>query len=448
MGTSLIYIVRNRKKSNGTYPVYWRLIHNRQTIFRSTPIEVNSDDLDKELNIKKNRHTNGYLDMLDQRANELREKIYKLVLSNPHIDIDKLVEIIENKDPTQMDFFEYFETVWLVDKRPKMNERSLNLYKYGIKKFQQYIESKEETAFVDIYSDEDAMRNDKEESEVKLPICQLKGKLLQGFADALHFADIQGVKGYAKIQSSYPLYVKTVFKHACKKYNDDDNIVINDRQLDNFKGYPERKPSKRSIQKDEILKLASLEIKEKNTKTRANLILAREVFLLSFCLMGTNMIDLWELTTLKNGTISYIRQKLKSRRGELARMEIEIPKQIQAIFDKYHDLSGSHVFNFQKHNKSYHSFFQRYNRGLKHLQTKYGIGEDIHFTFYAARHTMATEVNEKFQSWDLVGELLCHSKKGMETTERYITVDMKNLNKKNKEFLDDIFGEETIIKAY
>ena len=49
-----------------------------------------------------------------------------------------------------------------------------------------------------------------------------------------------------------------------------------------------------------------------NITSRHNL--ARDVFMLSFCLWGTNAIDLYECTDLKNGRLTYNRAKTKDRR--------------------------------------------------------------------------------------------------------------------------------------
>ena len=65
---------------------------------------------------------------------------------------------------------------------------------------------------------------------------------------------------------------------------------------------------------------------KKGYKSTCRYNLAKDCFILSFCLMGINSADLYNATEMVNNTIIYNRTKTKDRRLDNAQMKVDIPK--------------------------------------------------------------------------------------------------------------------------
>ena len=85
---------------------------------------------------------------------------------------------------------------------------------------------------------------------------------------------------------------------------------------------------------------------KKGYKSTCRYNLAKDCFILSFCLMGINSADLYNATEMVNNTIIYNRTKTKDRRLDNAQMKVDIPKIALPLIEKYRDKSGKRLFNF------------------------------------------------------------------------------------------------------
>lgn len=80
---------------------------------------------------------------------------------------------------------------------------------------------------------------------------------------------------------------------------------------------------------------------KKGYKSTCRYNLAKDCFILSFCLMGINSADLYNATEMRGNTIIYNRTKTKARRLDGAKMMVDIPKIVQPLIDKYKDSTGN-----------------------------------------------------------------------------------------------------------
>ena len=72
--------------------------------------------------------------------------------------------------------------------------------------------------------------------------------------------------------------------------------------------------------------------------------MAKDCFILSFCLMGMNSADLYSATEFDGKYITYHRTKTKDRRHDQAKMIVEIYPIIKDLVNKYR--GKDRVFNF------------------------------------------------------------------------------------------------------
>lgn len=102
----------------------------------------------------------------------------------------------------------------------------------------------------------------------------------------------------SKAQSLYTNAILRLFSEAREYYNDEDNDIIRIKQnLSKFKPKQQNVAEKRALSEDMIKTIFNLPYDGKKVRgyaSRHNL--AKDCFILSFCLMGINSADLYNTT--------------------------------------------------------------------------------------------------------------------------------------------------------
>ena len=166
----------------------------------------------------------------------------------------------------------------------------------------------------------------------------------------------------------------------------------------------------RALSLDQLMKVVNYQPK-KNTLAE----LAHDCFILSFCLMGMNSVDMYQVSCLENGTIKYKRT-----------IEVKVHPYIQPLMEKWK--GEDRIFRFNKKYYCAECFNQNLNIGLKTIGKAVGINK---LQFYQARHTFATLSRNlmKFSKGD-VDEALNHVG-NYEIADVYITKDFSIINDRN-----------------
>ena len=162
-----------------------------------------------------------------------------------------------------------------------------------------------------------------------------------------------------------------------------------------------------------------------------------DMFKLMFYLMGVNMIDLANLTEMKNGRLDFNRAKT----GHLYSMKVE-PEAL-ALFEKY---KGEHYLLFILDHWVNDEFFRRkMNKELQKvgpMHKKPGRGGKKEYTplfptltSYWARHTWATIASELDIANETIAEALGHEY-GNRITNIYIRKNQKKVDVANRKVLD------------
>ena len=111
--------------------------------------------------------------------------------------------------------------------------------------------------------------------------------------------------------SLYLISIKKLFKEAQKKYNKKEKnlILIPNSPFVDFEIPKQEATRKRAISADIIKKVWKLPYKDmkKGYKSTCRYNLAKDCFILSFCLMGINSADLYNATEMRGNTIIYNR---------------------------------------------------------------------------------------------------------------------------------------------
>lgn len=415
-------IKKDGLRSDGTYNVKLRFTLDRKMRRLSTSLFVTSKDLTKEFKIKQNSPIKQEIDSL---IRSYQERCAKLQIELNHYTIDEVMDYLDGEYQKQqiIDFIQ-FSREWIASTTIKGAPN----YTTAVNALVRFI-GKEEldvnlitTDFLDSFK---KFLNKEHETRTKRLIQQ--GKRVPS----------------NRSLSLYLISIKKLFNEAKKKYNKKDKnlILIPHSPFDDFVMPKQEATRKRAIPADIIKKVWKLPYKDmkKGYKSTCRYNLAKDCFILSFCLMGINSADLYNATEMKANTIIYNRTKTKDRRLDCAKMMVDIPKIIQPIIDKYRDKTGKRLFNFYQYYCDEKGFNKAINYGLKEIGSILGIDD---LEYYAARHSWATiALNKVSIDKYIVHAALNHIDDSMKVTDIYIERDFVNENKANAKVVRYVFGK-------
>ena len=415
-------IKKKEKRSDGTYNVKITFTLNRKVKRLATDLYVTTSDLTKSLDFKENTSIKRDIDNL--------VFYYQKLCSRFPIDYEQstMEDVMayingENMKNTIIDFIEFAES-WM---QASKNTSTKN-YKSAVNALKLYINREE------------------------LNIKDITNKFLTGFMEFLDErwrAKAEKLKKAGKIvptnraTSLYLGSIRHLFNEAKKQYNDyDRNIIIITN--DPFKTFTVPKQCtvtrKRALTPELIKKIWELpyqSIEGYKMENRFNL--AKDCFILSFCLMGMNSADLYNAEEREGNTIIYYRTKTRNRRADNALMKVNIPKMLMPLIEKYKDKTGRRIFNFYQNYADIASLNRSINIGLKEIGAKLKIDA---LQYYAARHSWATiAVNKVGIDKYTVHSALNHVDDVMKVTDIYIERDFVNENKANRKVVKYVFGK-------
>ena len=242
--------------------------------------------------------------------------------------------------------------------------------------------------------------------------------------------------------SLYLMSIRRLFKEAVKQYNKPDQglIRIKNTPFAYFQILKQEATRKRAITAELIRKIEQLpyQIVYKGIHHTNRFNLAKDCFILSFCMMGINSVDLFNATEYDGNTLTYYRTKTRDRRMDKAKMIVTVPKILHPLFEKYKDTTGKRIFNFYQSYVNEKAFNKAINKGLKEIGNILKI-EDLEY--YAARHSWATiALNKVGVCKYVVHEALNHIDEAMRVTDIYIERDFSNENKANAKVVRYVFG--------
>ena len=228
----------------------------------------------------------------------------------------------------------------------------------------------------------------------------MKAKGLKPNASSIHFRNIRAVINDAIDNNVIPLE-----SYPFRRFK--------------FKG---AKTQKRAISIETLIKIRDFETSVKMIDH------ARNVFMLSFYLIGTNLTDLYQLETINEGRVEFARAK--THRPYSIKIEPEAAELIQKL------IGGTRLLNLSEKHTSTLRMIQQVNRGLNLIVP--GI------TSYSARHTWSTIAsNQLSASDDDIGQSLGHTKKTV--TDTYIDRDPAIVDKLNRQVIDLLKSKNEII---
>ncbi|WP_211146003.1 MULTISPECIES: site-specific integrase [Bacteroides] len=414
-------IKRSELKVDGTYNVKIRFTLDRKVKRLSTNLFVTQQDLTKSLKFKEDTSIKREVDRL---VLYYREQCLKLQLDQNHYSLDEIVEFLNGEQEKQQTInFIKFSREWIASTTIKGAPN----YTTAINALVRFI-GKEELDInlitLDFLEDFKSFLN--KEREIRTKRLMQQGKRVPS----------------NRSLSLYLISIKKLFNEAKRRYNKKDKnlILIPNSPFIELEIPKQEATRKRAISADIIKKVWKLPYKDmkKGYKATCRYNLAKDCFILSFCLMGMNSADLYNATEMKGNTITYNRTKTKDRRLDKAQMKVDIPKLAQPLIEKYKDKTGKRLFNFYQYYVDEKGFNKAINYGLKEIGRLLEIDD---LEYYAARHSWATiALNKVGIDKYTVHAALNHVDETMRVTDIYIERDFVNENRANAKVVKYVFG--------
>ena len=416
-------IKKSELKVDGTYNVKIRFTLDRKIKRLSTNLFITSKDLTKSLKFKEDTSIKRAIDRL---VLYYREQCFKLQLDQNHYSLDEIIEFLNGEQEKQqtIDFIK-FSREWIASTTIKGAPN----YTTAINALVRFV-GKEELDInlitLDFLESFKAFLN--KEREIRTKRLMQQGKRIPS----------------NRSLSLYLISIKKLFNEAKKKYNKKEKnlILIPNSPFMELEIPKQEATRKRAISADIIKKLWKLPYKDmkKGYKSTCHYNLAKDCFILSFCLMGINSADLYNATEMEGNTIVYNRTKTKDRRLDKAQMKVDIPRLILPLVEKYKDKTGKRLFNFYQYYADEKGFNKAINYGLKEIGTILEIDD---LEYYAARHSWATiALNKVGIDKYIVHAALNHIDDAMKVTDIYIERDFVNENKANAKVVKYVFGKQ------
>lgn len=388
-------ILYQQIRKDGSCVVKMRITHKRKSKYIPTTVTVFKGDYDKQYKLK-NQVIIRMKDLLEEIAEIIESKnIYEWDLYDVDGVCNCISEAMKPKEKFSLDFFEWGEKVM----SKKSKGTALN-YRTSLKAFETFLGTR------------------------SFDITQITSSLMRRFE--AHLVEKYGKD--ARAVSLYTSTIATIHTEARKTFNDDETGELNIRNPFDYYTPPKQKPAlKRTIEFDTIQKL--INIREYLAEYHK---LAVDVYLLSFCLMGTNVPDIYAATR-DNDIISYNRAKTKDRRYDKAEMRIRLEPICSCVVSDLIDSENKRAFLLYKKYNNYKSIADKANKRLKEIAKIIGVEP---FTMYSARHTWASIAYSIGIPKSLINDCLCHVDPDMAVTDIYIKKDWSVLWEANRKVLE------------
>lgn len=392
------YLDCRRVDENSLAPLKLKIFHNKSTVMISLGISIYKNQFNS-ITEKIEHHPNKVMlnnyitrirldceQVILNMGNKILSKLTAIQLKSELLKILGLEESIDESLFT-VQFNNFIST--------KIKESTLRTYKFTIQKLREFSKNIDSLTFEDINLD-----------------------FLISFNNYLIRSNMK--------QNSRNIYlrnIRAVFNYAI------DNGVTTFYPFRKFKIKRQQTP-KRSLTVEELRQFIDF-------KCEDYLVQYKDMFLLTFFLIGINTIDLLNLRKIINGRIEYNRSKTERH------YSIKVEPEALFIINKYK--GDNFLLNIMDRYKNYQDYQKRLNNSLKKIgNTKileHGkkvlnpLFPDI--SVYWARHTWATIASSIDIPKDVIAHALGHGTNIV--TDIYIDFDMKKVDLANRKVIDYVF---------
>lgn len=403
MATLKGVIMPTRKRLDGTYNVYIRLTHHRESIRISTSIYVDACHVTRTNRIKDQR----VIDAIDNIISEWRAMIAELGIMADVLTAKELADVIRKRTRDgkgfRLNFPDYMRK--LGDKKRASNTRA------------------------NYYTVANAL--ERYHKRGVLDIADITATYLNHFEEWLRNEEVAA--------GSIHLYlsiIKAAHNAVKVEYNDEDGGIIRVPQspFSRYKVPAPPAPQPRGVDLTTLQAIADLPDEERHNARRN---IARDLFMLSFGLGGMNVVDMYDMPheALKGDVIEYCRHKTRDARADNALYRVKVLPEVRPLLDRWLDPTKKRLFRLHLRYKDAETCGVALGLAMRAVEEV--VPFERHYTFYAARHTYATlAYNVAGLDMYAVNELLNHSDVSMKITSRYVERDWLKLYRAHKKVVE------------
>lgn len=399
-------IVNTYKREDGTYNVKIRVTHNRKVRYVSTPFYVSQSQITRSFKIKDNL----ILEKVEAKIIELRKLADQIGFAADDLDVDGIIKLLQNKED-KIDFLEFWQS-YIDETRKNGPENSSDAYQTALNSLKAY------------------------NCDRPLYASNITKEFMYGY-----FCSLSHLRDNTK--RSYIRSLKNAYKRAQARYNDEEIGSVPFR-YNVFKmiELPPPTPNKSNAMQSVEDMQKIIDVPYSGTWSFD---FAKDMFILSFCCLGTNMEDFINMKKSQyvDGIITYKRSKTVGRSQDDAELKVNVPEVGRIIIEKY---SGDpmYLIDFRGHSRS-----KNFCRRIHYTFQKAGLEEQSDrehrigsfrgkYTFYANRHSMASFArNECKEDFMTVHKMLNHATpQSMKTTDTYLREDYKLIWEANDRLME------------
>ncbi len=413
MATFKAVVQKHHIKDDGTANVKIRLTHNGKVKYIPTSIFVVKQQLNKKLEIKDPE----VIDATHEIIKQYRAIILKLGLKVESMDADELKEYISSYTKhSGVDFIPFIDQY--IDELIKKGKRDYS---------RSYVTVR--NSLIDFFGERRITTSDitynfllKWEAFLRSErtITRMNNKVNRTYVTK-PIGD-SGLHNHMRD-------LRTLFREAQRRFNDDEkgDILIPHYPFNKYRLGSAPVTQHRDLSIEEIKLIRATEV-EPNSREE----LARDLFMLSFYLLGMNAADIYELKIPIKGRIEYHRAKTKERRKDKALISIKVVPEATPLLKRY-------IKEIHERYSLKSSLLTAIHKGLKKISERTGIAD---LDFYSARHSVATIARRNLGfSKDEVSEILNHVRNS--TTDIYIAQDW-SLHDKVQAGLIELLNKESL----
>lgn len=227
------------------------------------------------------------------------------------------------------------------------------------------------------------------------------------------------------------------FRNMKKEYNTEFVQVIKHDPFCHFENYRNSPKKRKSIDEYILRRFFTYNFK---TASRNE---TRDIILLSFCLCGINLADLYAMNRNcydpRTHRITYNRRKTRKKRSDEALSSIRLEDECWEVFKKFLTSKFNMLFNFSERYKDSNSFSHTICNKVYEMCKEMGVER---FSPYWFRHTWATIARNKCGvSKDDIDLCLNHTGNNP-MADVYIDYDWSIIDRANRKVLDYVFHSD------
>jgi len=384
MATFKAAIVKTEQKKSGNFNIKIRISHDRKTRYIATDFFITENHWDETKGCVLKSYPNSKFINIELQKLLLYYEQFYIEIKNKYSNINIQELLSELKSNKKHDLFDFI--ISLMNNLKSSNPNTYYLYNSILSNLKKY--SKQNTVYLE----------------------DIDYNFLNNFVLFLTNKNIS-----LNSQHTYLNYLKIIYNKAI--YN---NLITYSNPFKHL-NLKRTQPKKKALTIDDLKLIKNIALPDK-------LILARDIFLLSFYMMGINLVDLFNLKpNIYNNTISYNRKKTNKP------ITIYLEPEILELIEKYK--GKTYLFNFAEIYKTSFTFYQPIFKGLRKISKLCGF--QFTLSTYYARHTWATIANNLDINTDTIAHALSHST-SITMTNIYINFNIQKIFDANRKVIDTI----------